>query len=58
MKKNPYFESKSAIKENPKLFHSNMKRVIGIIIGLLKDRVSINSFLSSKRARIKKFVKK
>jgi len=35
-----------------------MKRVIGIIVGLLKDRVSVNSFLASKRARIKKIIKK
>ncbi|PKY54548.1 hypothetical protein RhiirA4_473418 [Rhizophagus irregularis] len=30
--------TKSAIKENPELLRSNMKRVIGIIVGLLKDR--------------------
>jgi len=50
--------TKSAIKENPKLFYNNMKRIISIIVRLLKDRVSINSFLASKRARIKKIIKK
>jgi len=49
---------KSAIKENPKLLRSNVKRVIGIIIGLLKNCVSVDSSLASKRARIKKFIKK
>ena len=50
--------TKSAIKENPKLLHSNVKRVIGIIVGLLKNRVRVDSFPASKRARIKKFIKK
>ena len=50
--------TKSAIKENLELLQSNMKRVISIIVGLLKDRVSIDSFLASKRARIKKIIKK
>ncbi|CAG8784854.1 28209_t:CDS:2, partial [Dentiscutata erythropus] len=35
--------TKSAIKENPDLLRSNVKRVIGIIVGLLKDRVSVDS---------------
>ncbi|GES83307.1 hypothetical protein GLOIN_2v1561751 [Rhizophagus clarus] len=35
--------TKSAIKENPELLRSNVKRVIGIIVGLLKDRVSVDS---------------
>ena len=46
--------TKSAVKENPELLRSNVKRVIGIIVGLLKDWVSVDS----KRARIKKFIKK
>ena len=49
--------SKSAIKDNPELLRSNVKRVIGIIVGLLKDRVSVDSSPASKRARIKKFIK-
>jgi hypothetical protein len=49
---------KSAIKENPELLRSNVKRVIGIIVGLLKDRVSVDSSPASKRARIKKIIKK
>ena len=49
---------KSAVKDNPELLRSNVKRIIGIIIGLLKDHVSINSSSASKRARIKKFIKK
>jgi len=44
------------IKENPESLQSNVKRVIGIIVGLLKD--SVDSFPASKRARIKKFIKK
>ncbi|PKY20829.1 hypothetical protein RhiirB3_498916 [Rhizophagus irregularis] len=31
--------TKSAVKENPELLRNNVKRVIGIIVGLLKDRV-------------------
>ncbi|GES85294.1 hypothetical protein GLOIN_2v1598257 [Rhizophagus clarus] len=41
--------TKSAIKENPELLRSNVKRVIGIIVGLLKDRVSVGSSPTSKR---------
>jgi hypothetical protein len=50
--------SKSAVKENPELLRSNVKRVIGIIVGLLKDRVSVDSSPSSKRTRIEKIIKK
>ena len=50
--------SKSAIKDNPELLRSNVKRVIGIIVRLLKDRVSVDSSPASKRARIKKIIKK
>ena len=32
---------KSAVKENSKLLQSNVKRVISIIVGLLKDKVSV-----------------
>src|SRR5215475_1461069 len=35
--------TKPAAKENPELLRSNVKRVIGIIVGLLKDRVSVDS---------------
>jgi len=49
---------KSTIKENPDLLQSNVKRVIGIIVGLLKDRVSVDSSPTNKRARIEKFIKK
>ena len=49
---------KSAIKKNSELLKSNIKRVIGIIVRLLKDQISVDSFLSSKKARIKKFIKK
>jgi hypothetical protein len=34
-----------------------VKRVIGIIVGLLKDRISVDSSPANKRARIKKFIK-
>ena len=50
--------TKSAVKENPELLRSNVKRVIGIIVGLLKDRASVDSSSSSKRTRIEKFIKK
>ena len=50
--------TKSAIKENPELLRNNVKRVIGIIVGLLKNRVSVDSFPTSKRVRIKKLIKK
>ncbi|EXX57191.1 hypothetical protein RirG_209410 [Rhizophagus irregularis DAOM 197198w] len=50
--------TKSAIKENPELLRSNVKRVIGIIVELLKDRISVDSSPASKRARIKKIIKK
>ena len=50
--------TKSAVKENPELLRNNVKGVIGIIVGLLKDQVSVDSSLTSKRARIKKFIKK
>ena len=50
--------TKSTVKDNPELFQNNVKRVIDIIVGLLKDRVSVDSFLTSKRVKIKKFIKK
>ena len=50
--------TKSAVKENPELLQNNVKRVIDIIVGLLKDRVSVDSSPTSKRTRIKKFIKK
>jgi len=46
------------VKDNLKLLQSNVKRIIGIIVGLLKDHVSVNSFSASKKARIKKIIKK
>src|SRR6266542_244585 len=49
--------TKSTIKENSELLRSNIKRIIGIIIGLLKDHVSVDSYLVRKRASIKKFIK-
>ena len=50
--------TKSAIKENSELLRSNVKRVIGIIVRLLKDRVSVDNSPTSNRARIEKFIKK
>ncbi|PKY61678.1 hypothetical protein RhiirA4_486983 [Rhizophagus irregularis] len=35
-------------QDSSKLFRSNVKRVIGIIVGLLKDRVNIDSSPDSK----------
>ena len=49
--------TKSAVKENPELLRNNVKRVIGIIVRLLKDRVSVDSFPTSKRVKIKKNIK-
>ena len=49
---------KFAIKNNPELLQSNVKRVINIIVGLLKDCVSVDSSSASKRTRIKKIIKK
>src|SRR6266540_2365921 len=49
--------TKSAIKENTELLRSNVKRVIGIIVGLLKDRVSVDSSPSSKRLDSKSLLK-
>ena len=39
--------TKSAVKENLKLLRNNMKRIIGIIVELLKDRISVDSKVSS-----------
>ena len=50
--------TKSAVKENPELFRNNVKKVIGIIVGLLKDRISVDSSPTSKRARIEKKYRK
>ena len=47
--------TKFAVKENPELLRNNVKKVIGIIV---KDRVNIDNFSTSKRARIEKFIKK
>jgi hypothetical protein len=58
MRKSFHSESKSTLKKIFKLFRSNVKRVIGIIVGLLKDHISVDSFPSSKRTRIKKFINK
>ncbi len=44
---------KSTIKENPDLLQSNVKRVINIIVGLLKDRISVDSSLTSKKLELK-----
>ncbi|GES79878.1 hypothetical protein GLOIN_2v1561751 [Rhizophagus clarus] len=50
--------TKPAVKDNPELLRSNVKRVIGIIVGLFKDRVSVDSSPSNKRVRIEKIIKK
>ncbi len=49
---------KSAVKENPELLRNNMKKIIGIIVGLLKDHISVDSSPASKRVRVKKIIKK
>ncbi len=49
--------TKSTVKENPELLRNNVKRVIDIIVGLLKDRISVDSSSTSKRAKIKNLSK-
>jgi hypothetical protein len=49
--------TKSAIKENSELLRSNVKRVIGIIVGLLKDRVSVSSSQLARGSESKKLSK-
>jgi hypothetical protein len=50
--------SKSAAKEEKESLRKSVKRVVGIIVGLLRDRVTAQNSSSSKRARIEKFIKK
>jgi len=52
--------TKPAVKENLELLRSNVKRVIGIVVRLLKDRVSVDSSPASKsqEGKNQKFIKK
>ncbi len=38
-------------------FLCGVKKIMGVIIGLLKDRVEVDDSSDSKRARMKKFIK-
>ena len=49
--------SKSAIKDNSELLQINVKRVIGIIVELLKDRVSVDSSQLARGLESKKLSK-
>jgi len=45
------------LKDDAEL-HCGVKKVMGVIIGLLKDRVKVDDSSDSKRIRTKKFIKK
>ena len=44
------------IKDDTELYRG-VKKVMGVIVGLLKDRVEVDDSPDSKRARTKKFIK-
>ena len=46
--------SKSAVEENPGALKESVKKILGIVVGLLKDRASVEPLPASKRARVKK----
>ena len=46
--------SKLAVEENPGALKESVKKILGIVVGLLKDRVSVEPLPASKRARVKK----
>ncbi|RHZ67808.1 hypothetical protein Glove_299g95 [Diversispora epigaea] len=50
--------TKMVIEEDFDAFRNSLKRVIGIIVGLLRDRVSVDNSPSSKWARINEFKEK
>jgi hypothetical protein len=50
--------SKTALKEDLESIRKGVKRVLGVIVGLLKDRITVDNSPASKRARIKKITKK
>jgi len=45
------------ILEDDVKLRQGVKEVMGVIIGLLKDRVEVDDAADSKRARTKKFIK-
>ncbi len=45
------------ILEDDAKLRQGVKEVMGVIIGLLKDRVEVDDALDSKRARTKKYIK-
>ncbi|RIB06595.1 hypothetical protein C2G38_2046667 [Gigaspora rosea] len=47
--------SKMALKEDLDSIRKGVRRVLGVIVGLLKDRISVDNSPASKKARIKKF---
>ena len=46
--------TENIMKDDAELCHS-VKKVMGVIVGLLKDRVKVDDSPDSKRARTKKF---
>lgn len=47
--------SKTALKKDLESMREDVKQVLGVIVGLLKDRISVDNSPASKKARIKKF---
>ncbi|CAB4425798.1 unnamed protein product [Rhizophagus irregularis] len=45
------------IMKNDAELHRSVKKVMGVIIGLLKDRIKVDDSPDNKRARTKKFIK-
>jgi len=48
--------TKDILKDDAKL-RQGVKKVMGVIIGLLKDRVEVDDASDSKRAKTKKYIK-
>ena len=48
--------TENIMKDDAKL-RRGVKKVMGVIVGLLKDRVEVDDSPDSKRARTKKFIK-
>jgi hypothetical protein len=46
--------TKSMALHHPDVLHSQVKQVLCVIVGLLKDRISVDSSPASKKARIQK----
>jgi hypothetical protein len=49
--------TEDALKDSTEL-HKNVKRILEVIVGLLKDRVSASEELTNKKRRVEEIVKK